>query len=320
MNYPITVLILTYNSAKTIRACLDSLCAQTYKEFSVHIIDDDSTDETVALVKTYNKKLRMQILKNGSHNIPRGRNIALQSVPKGIAAFMDSDDMADSKWLEIIHKTFKNEPSLAMISGKQVTAYRTTFARAIAANDDTMRQLFGGGILLFCTCNSAINRDVIGESYFNEDFINAEDIEFAERVGTTYEWRYIDEMKIHHTTRDTPRQYAKQMYLYGKWKLFYSYYTRTFRLVDFVPLVTGMFFLMLSLVRPVFGLGILLLPLAQTFVTAFTVSLKPTLFLASLMAWCIKNVMWSIGIVVGLYELATSAKMRSILTKQGDIS
>ena len=310
---PITVSVLTYNSAKTLRACLDSLLAQNDRDFTVNIIDDASTDDTLDIINEYRELLGIKIYENGTHNIPHGRNIALSKVKKGICAFVDSDDTVDVSWIEIIRQTFAKQPDLAMISGKQVTSYRTQFAQAIAANDDTMRSLFGGGILQFCTCNSAINRDVLNDTYFNETFINGEDIEFATRVEQQHVWKYIESLEVLHSTRDTISAYCKQMYLYGTWKLYFSYATRVFRPVDIVPLIYGILCIALGFVYLPLVLAILLLPATQTIVTIVTQRLSPKFWHLSFLAWCIKNVYWSIGVCVGLISLIGKPSFRQVL-------
>jgi glycosyltransferase involved in cell wall biosynthesis len=298
-NRLITVAILTYNSAKTINECLESLIAQTFKQFNVLVVDDNSTDDTMEIVLKYlkNKKLNIKILKNGSHSIPKGRNIALRSAKRGIVAFLDSDDSAQSDWLETITATYKKDPSLAMIFGKQVLTYNTYFAKAIAYNDSAARKLFIHGILLFCTCNCAVNRDVIGDYYFNENFKVAEDLEFAARVAEKYDWKYIPEMKVNHKTRDNPKEYAKQMYQYGLWKINYTYWTSSIRSIDYLPLSAAILSIAISLINPYLLLAIFLLPLGQVVISILnsdaTIFDIPTMFFG----WCIKNTAWSIGVV-----------------------
>ena len=54
----LTVVVLTYNSAATVGACLDSLVDQRYQGFYVIIVDDDSTEETLSIVSGYSSQLR----------------------------------------------------------------------------------------------------------------------------------------------------------------------------------------------------------------------------------------------------------------------
>ncbi len=48
-----SIIIPTFNSAQTIRRCLDSIINQTFKNFEILIIDGFSTDETKVIVNTY---------------------------------------------------------------------------------------------------------------------------------------------------------------------------------------------------------------------------------------------------------------------------
>lgn len=309
----IAVIVLTYNRAHTIGACLDSLVAQTDKDFSVIVVDDDSTDATIDIVNKYKNKLQIKTLHNGSHNIPVGRNIGLKSVKKGIAAFLDSDDAAYPNWIETIRTSFDHNLGLAAISGDEHVTYRTKFARAIAHNDETMRKLFNGGILNFATCNCAINRDIIPDYYFNEFFKNGEDIEFAARLEKTHSWQFVPELRIKHSTRDKVSQYIKQMYDFGIWKMYFSYRNHVYRAVDFVPLAVSVVCILFAIIDLWLLLGTLLLPLLETIVSIFTTRAPATLWLRMLLAWSIKNTMWNLGLLVSAYHLLTRPQLRNKL-------
>ena len=71
----------------------------------------------------------------------------------------------------------------------------------------------------------------------------AEDLELASRIKGRYAKRYVPDMVMYHHSRETFTQYAKQMYRYGFMKLWFSFASRSFRWLDFVPialLVGGM--------------------------------------------------------------------------------
>lgn len=48
-----SIIIPTYNSAQTLKVCLDSLLGQTYNNFEIIIIDGNSTDGTIEIIKNY---------------------------------------------------------------------------------------------------------------------------------------------------------------------------------------------------------------------------------------------------------------------------
>ena len=47
----ISIIIPTFNSAKNINTNLDSIKSQTYKDYQLVIIDNNSTDETIEIIK-----------------------------------------------------------------------------------------------------------------------------------------------------------------------------------------------------------------------------------------------------------------------------
>ena len=47
----ISIIIPTFNSAKNINTNLDSIKSQTYKDYQLVIIDNNSSDETIEIIK-----------------------------------------------------------------------------------------------------------------------------------------------------------------------------------------------------------------------------------------------------------------------------
>jgi glycosyltransferase involved in cell wall biosynthesis len=58
MNPLVSIGVPSYNGAQFIAECLESILGQTFEDFEVIIVDDCSTDETIALAKTYAKEDR----------------------------------------------------------------------------------------------------------------------------------------------------------------------------------------------------------------------------------------------------------------------
>lgn len=56
-NTRIVVLLSTYNGEKYLKEQLDSLFAQTYKDFEILARDDGSSDDTVEILSSYNVKV-----------------------------------------------------------------------------------------------------------------------------------------------------------------------------------------------------------------------------------------------------------------------
>lgn len=89
----VSVIIPAFNAEKTLGRCLDSVLSQAL-ELEVIVIDDCSTDGTVALCKRYvDRDERVRLLRN-SQNIGQGlsRNRGIEVAFGTFLAFVDADD------------------------------------------------------------------------------------------------------------------------------------------------------------------------------------------------------------------------------------
>lgn len=88
----VSIIMPAYNCARFIKESIDSVVAQTYSNWELIIVDDCSTDDTEAVVRTY-KDPRIRYLCN-EHNMGAAmtRNRALQEAKGRYIAFLDSDD------------------------------------------------------------------------------------------------------------------------------------------------------------------------------------------------------------------------------------
>jgi glycosyltransferase involved in cell wall biosynthesis len=96
----VSILMNGYNAQKYLREAIDSVYAQTYKDWEIVFIDNNSTDDTKKIVDSYDDKIKYY---KTEENIPLGaaRNFGLQYCTKEYIAFLDTDDI----WLE--HKLEK---------------------------------------------------------------------------------------------------------------------------------------------------------------------------------------------------------------------
>jgi glycosyltransferase involved in cell wall biosynthesis len=94
----VSVVVPAYNVGKTIEACLDSLLSQTlpHQDYEVLVVDNGSTDDTAERIKKYPVKY----LHVPDCTVYAARNTAVSGAAGEVIAFIDSDCVADTQWLE----------------------------------------------------------------------------------------------------------------------------------------------------------------------------------------------------------------------------
>ena len=103
----ISVIIPMFNAEKYIKRCLESVLAQSFKDFEVIVVDDVSTDRSVEIVEEIAPKFdgRLKLIKrktnSGGCAVPR--NIGLSRARGKYVFFIDNDDMIMPNALEILH-------------------------------------------------------------------------------------------------------------------------------------------------------------------------------------------------------------------------
>lgn len=101
-NNKVSIVMPMYNAEDFIDETLDSIEKQTYTDYEVLIVDDQSTDNSTTLVKkrmALNPKIKLHILeeKGGAAG---ARNYAIRNAQGRFIAFLDSDDLWDETKIE----------------------------------------------------------------------------------------------------------------------------------------------------------------------------------------------------------------------------
>ncbi|MDB5248363.1 MAG: glycosyl transferase family 2 [Segetibacter sp.] len=99
MDQVVSVIIPAYNSAKFIRETIESVLNQTWKNIEVIVVDDGSTDDTLEVVKSFEKqgvKVFTQANKGGC----AARNFGFKKSTGQFIQFLDADDMISSDKLD----------------------------------------------------------------------------------------------------------------------------------------------------------------------------------------------------------------------------
>lgn len=108
----ITVAMPAYNAAAHLREAVDSILAQSFEDFELLVVDDGSTDNTLALAQSIgDKRIRVERLP-ANKGRATARNMALGRARGRYLAWMDADDIAMPHRLEVQHACLEARPQI----------------------------------------------------------------------------------------------------------------------------------------------------------------------------------------------------------------
>lgn len=115
---PVTVIVCCYNAATTIRATLETLLAQRYANQSILVVDDGSTDDSVAVVKRIaDGDSRVSVLCNEQN---RGaaytRMRGLVAAETDLVMFFDADDLAERDLVSRLVEKIQEDENILGVS------------------------------------------------------------------------------------------------------------------------------------------------------------------------------------------------------------
>lgn len=106
----ISVIVPVYNTKEYLRRCLDSVLAQTYKDFECILVDDGSTDASGKICDEYAAKdNRFKPFHKDNEGISATREFGIQHASGQYIQFVDSDDWIEPDMLEKMYVMAINE-------------------------------------------------------------------------------------------------------------------------------------------------------------------------------------------------------------------
>lgn len=103
MNHPeVSVVVPSYNAGHFLDWTLASIAAQTFKNFECIVIDDYSTDDSIAKAKKHFADPRFRLIRHKMNvGLSGARNTGLRAARGEFVAFLDADDLMMSNSLEV---------------------------------------------------------------------------------------------------------------------------------------------------------------------------------------------------------------------------
>jgi len=99
----VSILVPVYNSERYLKRCIDSILAQTFKEFELILMDDGSTDKSAEICDLYaGYDNRIRVFHNKNEGVGATRNLLLNNARGNYISFVDSDDFIEPEMIEVL--------------------------------------------------------------------------------------------------------------------------------------------------------------------------------------------------------------------------
>jgi len=223
-NPKVSVIIPVYNGEKTLKECLDSVLNQTYNNYEVILVDNNSTDRTKEIIKGFQQKDKGKNKKIKYLFEPKkGRGAARYkgeiNARGEIILMTDSDCIVPKNWVK--------EMTKPIIIGRQVAVQGTK--RPIIINywtehiqrEEERKMLMRvkdkkAGLL--DTANFVIKKSVLKDvGYTNPEIFSGNDTELMVRLKIKKYYIYFKRFSVLHYYSDSALKVFKKFLKRGEW-------------------------------------------------------------------------------------------------------
>jgi glycosyltransferase involved in cell wall biosynthesis len=192
-NSTISIIIPTYNRARYVTEAVESVFAQTFKDYEVIVVDDGSTDNTQTVLEPYMERIRYVWQKN--RGVWAARNRGISEARGEFIAFLDSDDLWETAALETLLDTFQEEAVAVSASANRLIRQDGNLLGGFEKKRSpgpyfTTRSLLGSD---FCLPGHAYRKSCFAScGLFSESLSIGEDLDMWLRVSMRFRLRYIE--------------------------------------------------------------------------------------------------------------------------------
>lgn len=189
----VSVIIPTYNSRQFVCQAIDSVLAQTIKDYEIIVVDDGSTDDTRQVLENqYCGRIQYVYQENKERSAARNRGISLAR--GDYVAFLDADDSWLPKKLEAQLRLAKLAPQLGLIYGYANVVTDAGVVVWTMGNYSFESDVLDGDLFeWFILCHSVPTPTVMVKrkcfetvGYFDENVTYCEDWDMWMRVAAKY--------------------------------------------------------------------------------------------------------------------------------------
>lgn len=194
----VSIVIPAYNEEAQLKACLEAIAAQTTKPYEVIVVDNNSTDATATIARTFPF---VRLVFEPRRGLAHARNAGFNAARGEIIGRIDADSLLAVDWVERVQAIF-SDPNIDAVSGSLGfhdapyhylfesidLFFRSYIARNLARRDEQF--LYGGNMALKRSLWEHVRGELCHERELHEDMDMA-----AHLAGGRFNIIFMEELR-----------------------------------------------------------------------------------------------------------------------------
>ncbi len=184
MDELISIIIPVYNTEVFLERCIESLCAQTYKNWEIILVNDGSTDSSGQLCDMYaTKDCRIHVIHQKNLGVSSARNAGLEIANGEYITFVDSDDYVEVDMLQKLI-CFQKSSKAEIVSSifrveNQKKIRQESVAKRLFNREDAISDMLCCKNITYSVGCKIFQRTVINGLRFQVEYSHNEDLLFC---------------------------------------------------------------------------------------------------------------------------------------------
>lgn len=216
-NSKVSVVIPVYNGEKTLRHCLTSILRQTYKNYEVIVVDNNSTDKTKEIIKEFQgKNIKIIYIFEPLRGIGSAKNAGIKKAKGEIIAITDADCIVPENWIQELIKPIIYENEL-VVRGSQEDLIKNYWTKNYQkANSEFLKlHIKDKYISDLDTKNFAIKTSIAKKLMFDPEIKAMSDFEFYLRFKKIGKLRFKPLVRVGHYHPSSFKKFVKNSFRRG---------------------------------------------------------------------------------------------------------
>ena len=214
-----SVIIPVYNGQATLKKCLDSVLDQTYDNYEIIVVDNNSHDNSKNIIEEFKTKdQRIKYVFEKRQGVGLARNAGLDKAQGDIILFLDSDCTVPQNWIAEMIKPIIHENEKVVLGSEEDLIKNYWTSNIQKANQKFMqRNIDGQYINCLDGKNFAIQADLIKQLKFDPEIVYLDDFELFLRLRQISKIRFLPAVKVGHYHKSSFKQTLKLNFIRATW-------------------------------------------------------------------------------------------------------